>query len=172
MFQVAGLLQPHAGGPPIWPELSVEAMSANPTLLDKGEYDKGKGWYTSPAGADHVRSLYLVQKRSVRLPLLESFDPPDLYVPCGRRESSTTSPQALTLLNSDVTEKVVAAFAERVTNSAGDEKQHQITTASRYALQREPTPAELDLYSGLYDEAGLVAVCRVLVNSSEFLYTD
>jgi hypothetical protein len=172
MLQVAGLLNPRDGGPAIWPELSPEAMAANPTLLDKGEYDKGKGWYTSPPGADHVRSIYLVQKRSVRLPLLEAFDPPDTYVTCGRRESSVTAPQALTLLNSTVTEEIVTAFSNRVEKEVADTADDQIKMAVAHALQREPSAEELSILRSLCDEAGLAAVCRVLLNTSEFLTTD
>lgn len=172
MLQVAGLLNPRDGGPAIWPELTPEAMAANPTLLDKGEFDKGKGWYTSPPGADLVRSIYLVQKRSVRLPLLEAFDPPDTYVTCGRRESSVTAPQALTLLNSGVTEEIVTAFAQRVEKESADTPDDQIKLAVAHALQRAPNDEEMSILRSLYDEAGLAAVCRVLLNTSEFLTTD
>src|SRR5690606_32978710 len=116
-----------------------------PTLLDKYEYMNGKGWYTSPPGADHVRSIYLVQKRSVRLPLLEAFDPPDTYVTCGRRESSVTAPQALTLLNSGVTEEIVVAFAARVEKQSAGTADDQIKRAVAHTLQREPTGEELSI---------------------------
>ncbi len=172
MLQVAGLLNSREGGPAIWPELSAEAMAANPTLLDKGEFDKGKGWYTSPPGSDHVRSIYLVQKRSVRLPLLEAFDPPDTYVTCGRRESSITAPQALTLLNSTVTDEIVAAFSNRVEKQSQETESDPLQVAVGLALQREPSDEELSILRSLHDEAGLAAVCRVLLNTSEFLTTD
>jgi len=46
------------------------------------------------------RSIYLYNKRSVRLPLLSAYDQPDAITSCPVRGTSTHALQALSLLNS------------------------------------------------------------------------
>ena len=65
-------------------------------------------------------------------------------------------------------------FAARVNKEAGDDITQQIELAYRIALSRAPSPdelAELKVLAGA-DESGLAAVCRVLLNSNEFIYVD
>ncbi len=50
-----------------------------------------------------VRSIYLIQKRTVRVPWLETFDLPENSVSCPQRETSIVPSQALTLLNAELT---------------------------------------------------------------------
>src|SRR6185295_3415383 len=95
----AGRLTPCTGGPPVWPSLPAEVLQANPAILDDNA-EKTKGWYPSPLEKLGVRSIYLVQKRTVRVPLMETFDQPDNALSCACRTVSTVAPQALTLLNS------------------------------------------------------------------------
>ena len=45
------------------------------------------------------RSLYVFSKRSIRYPLFEAFDQPNLINSCDRRNRSTIAPQALLLMN-------------------------------------------------------------------------
>ena len=60
------------------------------------------------------RSVYLVAKRNLRLPFMETFDQPTLQVSCAERESSTHAPQALELLNGDIANDLAEAFAGRL----------------------------------------------------------
>ena len=76
LLATAGTLQLRPGGPPVWPDLPPEILQTNPAFLDDNE-TKTKGWYPSPREQQTVRSLFLVQKRTVRVPFMETFDLPD-----------------------------------------------------------------------------------------------
>src|SRR5262249_14878545 len=62
---VSGTLVDRNGGPPTWPKLPPEVLQANPAFLDDNA-EKTKGWHPSPPRDRNARSVYLVQKRTVR----------------------------------------------------------------------------------------------------------
>jgi hypothetical protein len=80
------------GGPPAWPELPADVLQANPAFLDDNA-EKTKGWYPSPPDRRSVRSLFLVQKRTVKVPFLETFDLPDNSTSCPRGRSPSSRPR-------------------------------------------------------------------------------
>jgi hypothetical protein len=164
-------LQASPGGPPIWPDLPADILQSNPAFLDDNE-TKTKGWYPSPRDQQYVRSLYLVQKRTVRVPFLETFDLPENSVSCARRTVSVVAPQALSLLNSSLAVEASEAFAERVRQEAGSEVPAQVSRAFRIALQRPPTPDERELCCQLVAQRSLPEVCRALLNLNEFAFLD
>jgi hypothetical protein len=168
---VSGLLTSKADGPPMWPELSPDMLDSNPAFLDENP-EKTKGWYPSPKPDQYCRTLFLVQKRNTRIPLLESFDLPDNSTPCARRETSTVAPQALTLLNGALTAEAAKAFAERVTRDAGSDPTLQVKRAFQLALQREPNGLETTACVELLSERSLAELCRAVVNLNEFVYVD
>ncbi len=169
VLAVSGKLLPHAGGAPIWPPLPPEALQANPALLDDNE-TKTKGWYPSPAEKQSVRSIYLIQKRTVPLPLMETFDLPDNSVSCGCRQQSLVAPQALTLLNGDLIETASVALADRVASLTNPDD--QIRELYRWTLQRVPTDQEMATCQRFVSEHGLVNLARVLLNVNEFMFLD
>ena len=59
------------------------------------------------------RSIYLYNKRSVRLPLLAAFDQPDDMTSCPVRPVSTHALQALSLFNSDFMQEQSQGFRRR-----------------------------------------------------------
>src|SRR5215475_11445535 len=106
MLAIAGKLNPKFGGPsvmvPIDPEMVLLLKRPQywvPTR-DKSEYDR--------------RTLYMIYKRNLRLPLMEVFDAPDTLLYCARREQSTHAPQALELMNGQTSNQEAAFFAARV----------------------------------------------------------
>jgi mono/diheme cytochrome c family protein len=168
---VSGLLTSKADGPPIWPDLPPEVLDSNPAFLDDNP-EKTKGWYPSPKPEQYCRSLFLVQKRNTRVPLLESFDLPDNSTMCARREVSTIAPQALMLLNSSLSAEASLAFAQRVKRDAGQDPSRQVQRAFEIALQREPDPTESAACEQLLVKRSLAELCRALVNLNEFVYVD
>lgn len=170
MLAVAGLLTPKSSGPAQWPELPREVLEANPAFLDDNE-TKTKGWYPSPAAEQHCRSLFLVQKRNTRVPLLELLDQPDNSVPCQRRLASIVAPQALSLLNSPVAIEAAKSFASRVESQATSPRD-QINIAFKLALQRLPSVTEQAACEQLLRQSSLPEVCRALLNLNEFVYLD
>ena len=167
---VSGQLRERHGGPPIWPTLPAEVLQANPAFLDDNK-EKTKGWYPSPADRQPVRSLYLVQKRTVAIPLLSTFDLPDNAVSCARRTTSTVAPQALTLLNNPFFVESATAFAKRVEKMAHT-PDAQVQAAFSLALQRTPDPTEQKLCRQFLDKHGLAALCRAVLNLNEFIYIE
>jgi hypothetical protein len=162
VLQTTGMLQHRNGGRPVWPPVSMDALQANPAVLDDNE-TKTKGWYPSPDHEQTVRSLYLIQKRTVRIPWMETFDLPENTVSCARRDVSIVSSQALALLNADwVWESV-----KRLTEQPVD----RIEGLFERILSRKPTAAERHLCSSYLDRGrSLAELALVLVNSNELAF--
>ena len=171
LLAVSGTLLDCNGGPPVWPELSPEILQANPAFLDDNEA-KTKGWYPSAATNQNVRSFYLIQKRSVRVPFMETFDLPENSASCPRRNESIVAPQALTLMNGAQAVAAARALAERVKREAGADTLTQVDRAIALAFQRAPGVAERDACVKFLQERNLTELCRVLLNANEFIYVD
>jgi hypothetical protein len=171
LLAVSGALQDRTGGPPVWPELPPEVLQANPAFLDDNA-EKTKGWYPSPPGERNVRTIYLVQKRTVKVPFLETFDLPDNSVSCAQRDQSVVAPQALSLLNGPWAIEAARQFASRIEQEAGPVPEKQIERAFALALQRSPDPEEKAACLELLNTMTTVEFCRVLLNLNEFVYLD
>jgi hypothetical protein len=171
LLAVSGLLTDKSDGPPVWPDLPEEILNANPAFLDDNEL-KIKGWYPSPAAEQPARSIFLVQKRAVRVPFLETFDLPENMVSCARRNVSTVAPQALSLLNSSLAAEAAQSFAARVAREAGGSPTDQIQRAFALALQRPPSGDESAACLQFLRMRSLAELCRVILNLNEFLYLD
>jgi hypothetical protein len=171
LLATAGSLQFRPGGAPVWPDLPSEILQANPAFLDDNE-TKTKGWYPSPKAEQNVRSVFLVQKRTVRVPFMETFDLPENSTSCARRTESTVAPQALSLLNSPLAVEAANAFADRVRREAGESPGRQVERAFQLALQRSPAPEERRACLGLLAKRSLPELCRALLNLNEFAYVD
>ena len=168
---VSGLLTAKADGPPVWPDLPPEVLDSNPSFFDDNP-EKTKGWYPSPKSDQYCRSVFLIQKRNTRTPLLESFDLPDNSTSCPRRPVSTIAPQALMLLNSSLTAEASHAFAKRIEHEAGKEPARQVERAFELALQRRPDEVEAAACEQLLTKRSLPELCRALLNLNEFVYVD
>ncbi|MHC4880207.1 MAG: DUF1549 and DUF1553 domain-containing protein [Planctomycetota bacterium] len=177
MLAIAGQLSQRRGGPGIRPPLPAELVQ---TLLKNQ-------WPVSKDSADYTRrSIYLFVRRNLRYPLFEAFDKPDTNVSCPRRNQSTIAPQALMLLNSELTLKTAQQLSERIRQRAGDSPRQQINTAWRLILQRNPTASEhrqanefllaanvaASRATASDAETPLVDLCLALINLNEFLYVD
>jgi hypothetical protein len=171
LLAVSGLLRESNGGPPIWPELPSEILAANPAFLDDNA-EKTKGWYPSAPDQQNVRGIYLIQKRTVRVPFMETFDLPENATSCPRRNESIVAPQALSLLNSPLAIKCSGALARRVKREAGDDPSAQVRRAFALCCQRPPNPNELRACLNLLSKRTLPELCRALLNVNEFLYID
>jgi len=171
MLHVAGLLQPCEGGPPRWPKLPAEVLNTNPGVLVENE-EKTRGWYPSSPETLNVRSIYLISKRSLRLPMLETFDQPESNQSCARRIVSTVAPQALVLLNDDFTVQVSQAFADRLGRETTGTPDELVQRAYALALQRDPDAEELAGCQEFLASHSLPELCRMVLNLNEFSYVD
>jgi len=171
LLAVSGELRQSVGGPPIWPELPAEILQANPAFLDDNE-TRTKGWYPSPESQRNVRSIFLVQKRTVRVPFMETFDLPENSTSCSRRTVSTVAPQALSLMNGPSGIQAARGMAKRVIRQAGTTPTEQVSQAFAFALQRPPSPDELSRCLKLLHSRSIEELCRILLNLNEFIYVD
>jgi hypothetical protein len=171
ILTASGLIDLRIGGPPVWPEIPAEILQANPAFLDDNE-TKTKGWYPSPPHERFVRSLFLVQKRTVRLPFMETFDLPDNSVSCARREVSLVAPQALTLLNGTEMEQAATAMARFIEGRVGGNSSQLVEAVFQLALLRKPTAEERSIVEEFLGTHSLAELCRAAMNTNEFAFLD
>ena len=171
LLATSGSLEFVAGGSPVWPDLPAEILQANPAFLDDNA-TRTKGWYPSPRERQSVRSVFLVQKRTVRVPFMETFDLPENSTSCARRTGSIVAPQALSLLHSPLAVEASQDLAKRVRQEAGNAPEAQVRHVFRITLQREPKPDEREACLRLLRRRSLPELCRALINLNEFAYVD
>ena len=117
------------------------------------------------------RSIYLYNKRSVRLPMMSAFDQPDDVTACPVRPVSTHALQALTLFNGGFMKEQSDAFAQRLESECKTGgRTCQIRTAWKLALSRPPSPKEESLARSFLNGGSLAEMCLALLNRNEFVY--
>jgi hypothetical protein len=134
---------------------------------------KPSQWTVTPDPREHDRrSIYLIAKRNLRLPFMETFDQPSLQNSCAHRESSTHAPQALELLNGRWSNSLAAAFADRLTRDAASEPASQVELAFQLTVGRAPTDDEQKLSLDFLRERSLREFALAMFNLNAFLYVD
>lgn len=116
------------------------------------------------------RMIYAHKIRREPEAVFGAFDCPDAGQSTAVRAISTTPIQALNLFNSPFTLEVADRFAQRIRGEVGDEDVAQIRRAYEIALNRLPTNEEVEEVRGVVQQYGLALLCRVLLNSNEFLF--
>ncbi len=167
VLAVSGVLNLKMGGRPVRVPIEKEIYDIIFT-----EHEPDNLW---PLAADKTeqyrRSLYLLNKRTVRLPLLANFDQPDAMSSCPERPTSTHALQALTLINSDFMHEQSALFAARLEKQCGTDRGCQVNQAHKLALARSPKPAELTMAKAFFASGGtLPQFCLAMLNRNEFVY--
>jgi len=104
--------------------------------------DKGDGLYR--------RGLYTYWCRTYLQPSLLAFDAPTREECCSARVVSNTPQQALVLLNDPTYVEAARALAERIVRDPQAAPELRIQNAFHLALQRDPTPAEMQTVLRLY----------------------
>ncbi|HEX9370063.1 MAG TPA: DUF1549 and DUF1553 domain-containing protein, partial [Roseiflexaceae bacterium] len=167
VLQAAGQLNPKRGGPPVRVPIEPEVYDL---IFTEGEPDNL--WPVALDPAEHRRrSLYLLNKRTVRLPLLANFDQPDEMSSCPVRPQSTHALQALSLFNGEFLQEQSAAMARRLEEGCGGDRACAGSLAYRLALGRTPDPAEKQMARRFFArDPSLADFCLALLNRSEFVY--
>ena len=88
ILTVSGRLNPEMGGPGIYPHLSEEVLSTGSTHK----------WGSSVEEQQRRRTIYVFQRRSLALPIVEAFDGPDTVNTCPRRSTTTIAPAGFSAL--------------------------------------------------------------------------
>ncbi len=127
-----------------------------------------------PVGAEFDRrTIYRWQVRGQRSALLDTFDCPDPSAKTPKRSVTTTPSQALSQWNHPFVLRVSQQLATRVINELGaKETEKQVSRVWRLVLGRYPTGDEKAKSLRLVEDHGLALLCRVLLNSNEFVLID
>jgi hypothetical protein len=168
VLAASGRLNLDVGGLPVYPPL--------PKGLDQAQKVQGVNtWETSGGTEGQRRSIYVFQRRSLNLPLLETFDAEVPNASCERRRHSVTALQALSMYDGDFVNSEAGFFAARVRKEAGPDPVEQVERAFQIAFGRRPKPAEKEkarAFLATTPDNGLAGLCRVLLNGNEFVYVD
>jgi hypothetical protein len=162
----SGRLNPARGGPSVFPPLPAD-------LADFARYGRTGGdmWEPNEKEADNRRrSIYTFQRRSLPQPMMLAFDAPVFSESCERRSVTTTALQALAMMNGDLVNYEAGHLAERAIQIAGADRRAQISRVFEILLSRPPNADELNKFAAY--SGSLASVCRVLMDSNEFLYVD
>ena len=164
ILTVAGTLDRKVGGPGVFPYIDPDLFQSSTSRTWPGRPDDDRTTWR--------RSLYVFSKRTIRYPLFEAFDQPDMITSVDRRNRSTVAPQALLLMNNRFINMQAELFAERVRREAGADVEGQVERAFELALARPPGKYESDKARKFVaaNADGLADLCRTLFNLNEFAY--
>jgi len=174
ILAVNGTLNTQMYGPSVYPPISKDVLA--------GQSVPGKGWDVSPPDQAARRSVYVHVKRSLRLPILQSFDAAEPDTSCPVRFVTVQPTQALGTLNSEFFNQEAAKLAARLKREAGDDPSKQVALALRLVTCRAPTDGEIARGVGLIDamakkdgatpDVALKYFCLLALNLNEFVYVD
>jgi hypothetical protein len=169
MLTTSGALDRTMGGPYV------------PTVRD----EQGEVLVQPGSGGEHRRSIYLQQRRTQMLSLLNVFDTPSIVFNCVQRPVSTMPLQSLSLLNSGFVVTQAGRFADRLAVEAGADSAARVSLAYRLAFARPPSDAEAAdalafvaaqrQHYAAEPHAGQSAwtdFCQMLLASNAFLYVE
>ena len=90
--------------------------------------------------------------------MMGTFDAPDSYVACARRDLSNSPLQALVLMNDELFVHCAAQLGLRVARQPGAGVEDRVRLAFRYCVGRDPDPVERTRLVRLYKEQ--LELCR------------
>ena len=129
-----GRLNLEMGGRGYFPSLPKELLATQSI--------PGNGWGKSTESQQARRGLYTFVKRTLKAPILETFDSANPDQSIAARSVTTIAPQALLWLNSSFMEDESQAFADRLMREKPGDVDGQIRRLFSLAFQRDPTKVE------------------------------
>ena len=142
------------------------------------------------------RSIYVLQRRTMPMTMLEVFDLPPMSPNCIERANSTVSTQALQMMNSEMIRERARFLAGRLMDEFPGEREKQIEQLYLRTLTRRPTSSEtakvladIDKLIPYWAEhlqaeqsagprrenarwSALASFCHAILSSAEFAYID
>ena len=131
------------------------------------------------------RSVYLQQRRTQVVTLLQLFDAPSIVGNCSSRTTSTIPLQSLALLNSKFVRDRAKSLEQRLRKEAGGDTATRLNQAFRLACGRPPSAEETTAsdrfltvqrkaYAGAKDgdERAWIDLCQMVLASNAFLYVE
>ena len=136
---VSGELNREMGGVPIMPEMNME-VALQPRMI---QFSIAPAHQPSRTPAErNRRTIYAYRVRGQADPLLEIMNLPNPNESCEMRDAAAVTPQAFSLLNSDVMTDRSIAFALRIQQERPNDAAEWIRRAVQIAFGREPEPNE------------------------------
>lgn len=170
---------------------SMLAVSGELDLVMGGPYVPVQVWgdgavvIAENASGGRRRSVYLQQRRTQVVSMMQTFDSPTIVFNSLKRARTAMPLQSLTLMNSEFVRARAAGFADRVIGQESDEMK-RVELAYLTAYSRLPGLDEIQvataflteqrvIYGGNIFVAGRKAwvdFCQAMLMSNEFLYID
>jgi hypothetical protein len=166
---LSGRLDLSRGGPGV----KYFRESPGPQVTPKLHYDD----FDLESPEANRRSIYRVVWRGIPDPLFEALDFPDLGLLAPQRHRSSSPLQSLTLLNHRFVLHHAQVWAsnlglESAPSPSSETSDDSLRQAVRQVWLRQASESEVVALRELAKEHGMAAVCRLLINSNEFLYVD
>lgn len=123
------------------------------------------------------RSVYIMQGRIQKNPYLDLFDGPDGNLPMSERKSTTTTLQALYLMNSEFMHEQAQAMAERWSADL-PVRDDFLEKATETIFARPPSPQDAEQAASYFatangtQEQKRAGYLRAMLASNEFLFVD
>jgi hypothetical protein len=133
LLAAAGLLEEKIGGPAVFPPVPPNftfGPNRNAWPVSENPHDQNR------------RSVYIFTRRNTAYPLLDTFDMANPNTVHSRRDVTTTAPQALALINSDLVYEWSRALAGRLIREVGTDPQAQIQRLYQILYSRAPDQVE------------------------------
>ena len=118
------------------------------------------------------RAVYHQNARASVVDLMTDFDQADCTLSTPHRVQTTTPLQALTMMNHQFTLDMAESLSQKILSGGERTGAAQVTEVFEAAFQRVPTQDEIAVGLDLVQNHGLGALCRAILNSSEFIYLD
>ncbi len=124
------------------------------------------------------RTVYQMQQRFVKNDYLDLFDGPDGNIQMSERKVTTTTLQALFMMNSDFIHVRSEAISKRILDSSAVNE--RIETAYQLLFGRIPNQDEIEhvshvaatLTASTNEHVAWLSIVRSMISSNEFLYLD
>jgi len=127
ILKATGRLNPQRFGPP-----ELVEVKESKEVVAKGT---GRGFR---------RSVYVLQRRTTRVTLMDAYDLPHMTPNCLERRESTVSTQALHMMNSEQMWDHARHLAGRIIDEAGDDRRAQVGELFLRVLSRPPSEVEVE----------------------------
>ncbi len=159
----SGELDLSVGGKSFRAVKAVRRRNSGPTVGDYNNRTNRRGIYM---GRGNGSSLEMMPE------MLQVFNAEDGQTTCPVRQSTITAPQALYMLNSELTEQAAARMGERLVELSAGDLPEAVNLGYRIALSRFPSPEEREHALAFLadDPARLGDFCWLLMNLTEFIY--
>ena len=143
LLLASGLLEDKLGGPAVFPPVpanfGVNAANPNAWQVSQDPHDQNR------------RSVYVFVRRNTAYPMLETFDAANPNTVHSRRDVTTTAPQALALINSDLVYQWSEALAARVLQEAGGNESARLDRLYQILFSRSPDAFERQTLTAFLD---------------------